>query len=49
MADLEGSTMAKAERRERIVDYINSEGSVTFTQLKNMFPDVSEMTLRTDL
>ena len=49
MADLEGNTMAKAERRERIVDYINSEGSVTFTQLKNMFPDVSEMTLRTDL
>ena len=41
--------MAMAERRERIVDFINSEGTVTFSQLKNMFPDVSEMTLRTDL
>ncbi len=49
MAEPEGSTMAMAERRERIVDYINSEGTVTFSQLKQTFPDVSEMTLRTDL
>ena len=41
--------MAMAERRELIVDFINNEGSVTFSQLKCAFPDVSEMTLRTDL
>lgn len=41
--------MAMAERRELIVDFINNEGSVTFAQLKRAFPDVSEMTLRTDL
>ncbi len=46
---MEGISMAMAERRERIVDYINSEGTVTFSQLKETFPDVSEMTLRTDL
>ena len=49
MAESEGINMAKAERRERIVDFINSEGTVTFAQLKDTFPDVSEMTLRTDL
>ena len=49
MIRMEGGTMAVAERRERIVEYINSEGTVTFSQLKAMFPDVSEMTLRTDL
>ena len=49
MTNLEGNSMAMEERRERIVDYINSEGTVTFTQLKSVFPDVSEMTLRTDL
>ncbi len=49
MVESEGSTMAMAERRERIVDFINSEGTVTFSQLKQAFPDVSEMTLRTDL
>ena len=49
MANPEGITMAMAERRERIVDYVNSEGTVTFSQLKDKFPDVSEMTLRTDL
>ena len=49
MAETEGNTMAMAERRERIVDFINSEGTVTFSQLKHTFPDVSEMTLRTDL
>ena len=45
----EESGMAMAERRELIVDLINNEGSVTFAQLKRAFPDVSEMTLRTDL
>lgn len=49
MVESEGTSMAKAERREKIVEYINSEGTVTFSQLKQTFPDVSEMTLRTDL
>ena len=46
---LEGNSMVMAERRERIVEFINKEGNVTFAQLKAEFPDVSEMTLRTDL
>ncbi len=37
------------ERRERIVLLTNAEGSVTFAQIKHELPDVSEMTLRTDL
>ncbi len=37
------------ERRERIVELVNQEGSVAFSQLKRTFPDVSDMTLRTDL
>ena len=41
--------MAMTERRERIVEFVNGEGSITFAQLKVAFPDVSEMTLRTDL
>ncbi|MDO4538711.1 MAG: DeoR/GlpR family DNA-binding transcription regulator [Coriobacteriales bacterium] len=41
--------MGMAERRSSIVDFVNTEGSVTFAQIKRMFPDVSEMTLRTDL
>ena len=41
--------MIMAERRERIVEFINKEGNITFAQLKQEFPDVSEMTLRTDL
>jgi DeoR family transcriptional regulator of aga operon len=41
--------MVMDERRERIVSFINEEGSVTFSQLKQEFSDVSEMTLRTDL
>ena len=45
----EGTSMAKTERREKIVEYVNNEGTVTFSQLKQTFPDVSEMTLRTDL
>ncbi len=37
------------ERRDAIVDMINHAGSVTFRQIKEEFPNVSEMTLRTDL
>lgn len=37
------------ERRNRIVDFINREGSVTFAQLTGEFSNVSEMTLRNDL
>ena len=36
-------------RRNAIVELINKNGTVSFTQIKNAFPDVSEMTLRTDL
>ncbi len=41
--------MVMSERRERIVEFINREGSVTFAQVKREFSNVSEMTLRTDL
>ena len=37
------------ERRNAIVNFVNEKGNVTFSQLKVAFPDVSEMTLRTDL
>lgn len=37
------------ERREKIVELVNRLGAVSFAQLKAAFPDVSEMTLRTDL
>lgn len=37
------------ERRKRIVELVNQEGSVAFSQLKKTFSDVSDMTLRTDL
>lgn len=40
-------TMEK--RRNAIVDFINVRGAVSFAQLKDAFPHVSEMTLRTDL
>lgn len=36
-------------RRDKIVEMIRIEGEVSTTQLKNEFPDVSEMTLRRDL
>ena len=36
-------------RRNAIVDLINENGPVSFSQLKDAFPNVSEMTLRTDL
>ncbi len=41
--------MVMEERRERIVELVNSEGSISFSKLKHAFPNVSEMTLRTDL
>lgn len=36
-------------RRNAIVELINEKGTVTFSQIKDFFPNVSEMTLRTDL
>lgn len=41
--------LAMEERRERITEFVNREGSITFAELKAQFPDVSDMTLRTDL
>ena len=37
------------QRRSQIVELVNSRGSISFAQLKEAFPSVSEMTLRTDL
>lgn len=37
------------QRRAEIVSLVNRDGSVTFAKLKENFPQVSEMTLRTDL
>ncbi|MGX8700795.1 DeoR/GlpR family DNA-binding transcription regulator [Caproiciproducens sp.] len=37
------------QRREQIVELVNSEGAVSFAKLKVAFPEVSEMTLRNDL
>lgn len=42
-------TESMKERRERITAFINEAGDVTFAQIKERFPEVSEMTLRTDL
>ena len=36
------------QRRNAIVELVNREGSLSFVQLKEAFPSVSEMTLRTD-
>lgn len=36
-------------RRNAIVELINEKGNVSFSQIKEVFPNVSEMTLRTDL
>ena len=36
-------------RRDAIVQLVNEKGSVRFSQIKEAFPNVSEMTLRTDL
>ena len=37
------------QRRKNIVEFVNREGAVSFSSLKAAFPNVSEMTLRTDL
>ena len=37
------------QRRNRIVAFINERSSITFAELKKEFPNVSDMTLRTDL
>ena len=37
------------QRRQKITELINREGQITFARLKSAFPDMSEMTLRTDL
>jgi DeoR family transcriptional regulator of aga operon len=42
-------TEGMKQRRDHIVELINSKGTVSFSQLKKSFPDVSEVTLRTDL
>ena len=36
-------------RRKQIVDLVNQNGYVRFVQIRENFPQVSEMTLRTDL
>ncbi len=41
--------MSKEVRRNNILSFINDHGLITFEDLKDHFPDVSEMTLRTDL
>ncbi len=37
------------QRRNAIVDFVNEKGNITFAQLEKKFPEVSQMTLRTDL
>lgn len=37
------------QRRDEIAAFVSNHGEVTFSQLKEAFPHVSEMTLRTDL
>ena len=37
------------QRRQKIVQLIEKEGQINFSALKAQFPEVSEMTLRTDL
>ena len=36
-------------RRNAIVELVNKYGTVSFSQIKEQFSNVSEMTLRTDL
>ena len=36
-------------RRNAIIELINTHGTVKFSQIKKAFPNVSDMTLRTDL
>lgn len=37
------------QRRNAIEGFVNEKGNITFAQLEKRFPDVSQMTLRTDL
>ncbi len=37
------------QRREAVVQLVNAKGKIRFAELKQAFPNVSEMTLRTDL
>lgn len=41
--------MGKLERRAEIVEFINEQGRISFSDLRQHFPGASEMTLRTDL
>lgn len=41
--------MSKLQRRAAIVDFIDEKGQLSFSELKLRFPDISDMTLRTDL
>ncbi len=41
--------MNAQERREHILNYINLKRDVTFASIRELFPDVSEMTIRRDL
>ncbi len=49
MSGAQAMSMDMGERRKAIEDFVNAEGSISFSQLTRKFPDVSEMTLRTDL
>lgn len=40
---------AMEQRRNMIVDLVNQNGKISFAQLKKRIPQISEMTLRTDL
>lgn len=40
---------AMEQRRNAIVDFVNAKGNISFAQLERQFPNVSPMTLRTDL
>ena len=40
---------AMEQRRNMIVELVNQSGNISFTQLKKKIPQISEMTLRTDL
>ena len=41
--------MKAPERRERILQFVNERKSVKFSEIKDLFSDVSEMTIRRDL
>lgn len=44
-----GEAMDLDTRRDALVDLINTEGNISFANIHKHFPNVSEMTLRTDL